>query len=119
MFENDMMMYKEVEEEVTEVKTEEKKRALETILAFINTKDIFPLQDDYDRHFTGEEQKQLIKDLGEKGSMKRLGIVHPSAIFNIAALRELRERRGETVYIAKPNVISWDDTNPTLFENPV
>ena len=95
---------------------EERRKALEKILGFINTKDVFPIQEDYDKVFTEDEQKQLIRDLGEKDAMKQLGIVHPSAIFSIVALRELRERRGEEVYIAQPELFHWN--NSTLFENP-
>ena len=101
------------------VKGKKEREALEKILNFVKTKSVFPLQDEYDRYFSRKEQNQILEDLGKKLSMKMLGITHPSAVFNIAVLRELRERKGETIMIANPGVVTWEDANPTLFENPV
>ena len=101
-----------------EVKGKKKREALERILKFVKAYSVFPLQDDYDRYFSRKEQNQMLEDLGEKFSMEMLGIMHPSAVFNITALRELRERRGETALIVDPGSLSWDDTNPTLSDNP-
>lgn len=92
--------------------------AMGKILAFIRTKSVFPEQIDYDRRFSKEEQDQLIEDLGQTASMRGLGIVHPSAVFNIEALRVIREENGEPAYIVEPGVVSWDTTNSMLFENP-
>ena len=101
-----------------EVKGKKKREALERILKFVKAYSAFPLQDDYDRYFSRKEQNQMLEDLGEKFSMEMLGIMHPSAVFNITALRELRERRGEAALIVDPGSITWNDTNPTLFDNP-
>lgn len=93
-----------------------KEEALEKVLEFINNMEVYPLQEDYDRHFGEDEIDEIVEALGVKGSMKKTK-VRPFAAINIAVLRFIREKEGRIINIAGPEAVIWDETNSNLFEN--
>ncbi|MBR3270269.1 hypothetical protein IKG07_03435 [Candidatus Saccharibacteria bacterium] len=88
-----------------------RKEAMAKLMKFINTRSIFPLQEDYDEHFTEAEQYQLLDDLGLRDDLKLFRTENPRkaiyAILNIAAVREKRRLEGKDPCIVSPIRTPW------------
>lgn len=96
-----------------------KAQALEKILNFVSSTEIFPIQEDYDRYFSDAEQDSLLEDLNLKRDLRLFRTDNPKkarfAIFNITALREIRRREGKPAYITTIENSSWEHDNRLVF----
>jgi len=95
-----------------------RKAAMEKLLEFVNSRDVFPYQEDYDREFTESEQYQLLEDLGVEDDLKLFRADNPRlaifAILNIEALRHTRRQKGEPEFITMNEGLSWHQDNLAL-----
>lgn len=96
-----------------------RQEAMDRLLKFINSRDVFPYQEDYDREFTEEEQYQLLKDLGAEDDLRLFKADNPRlaifAILNIEALNYMRGQKGEPESIRNEG-LSWHRDNELAFQ---
>lgn len=97
-----------------------RQEAMDRLLKFINSRDVFPYQEDYDREFTEQEQYQLLKDLGVEGHLELFRQDNPRlaifAILNIEALNYMRGQKGEPESITRNEGLSWHRDNELAFQ---
>jgi len=104
---------------MTDEQKARRKAAMEKLLKFVNSRDVFPYQEDYDREFTESEQYQLLKDLGAEDDLRLFRADNPRlaifAILNIEALRHMRRQKGEPEFITINERLSWHQDNELAF----
>lgn len=104
---------------MTDEQKKARKEAMDKLLKFVNSRDVFPYQEDYDREFTESEQYQLLKDLGAEDDLRLFKADNPRlaifAILNIEALRHMRGQKGEPEFITMNEGLSWHQDNGLAF----
>ena len=104
---------------MTDEQKARRKAAMEKLLEFVNSRDVFPYQEDYDREFTESEQYQLLKDLGAEDDLRLFKADNPRlaifAILNIEALRYMRRQKGEPEFITINKGLFWHQDNGFAF----
>ena len=94
--------------------------AMERLLKFIDSRNTFPYQGDYDREFTEAEQYQLLRDLGVEKDLELFKTENPRlAIYAILNIEALRYRRGPSdepdEYAKNARNAAWHQRNDNIF----
>jgi len=88
-----------------------REQAMEKLLKFVDSRNVFPYQGDYDREFTEPEQYQLLRDLGVEKDLELFKAENPRlaiyAILNIEAVRYKRSLDDKTEVAKSVGDASW------------